>query len=300
MSADWRARRSSTPRRRCRDRRRPGADRASPVSALFEPSAVLSSMKASVSVQDQLRAGGEGGDLPARELDRAVAGESNVAAQDARRAESRAARGHVEERLVGAGAGEIDRARIIERRRRHLVRRRERGVADGERAAVGQRPRQGQARSAVAAAGVETDGSVIDERAGRRHRGPVVERRTIAPAPIEASPVRALFDPGAVLSSMKASFPFRRNCALAARLVISPLANSIALSPASRTWPLKTPAVPNPALPATSRSAWLALEPVQMDPARIIERRRRHLVRRRERGVADARDSRCWSASPRC
>ena len=35
----------------------------------------------------------------------------------------------------------------------------------------------------------------------------------IAPAPIEASPVSALFDPSAVLSSMKASFPFRTKCA---------------------------------------------------------------------------------------
>ena len=45
----------------------------------------------------------------------------------------------------------------------------------------------------------------------------------------------ALFEPRAVLSSMKASFPFRRNCAEAARLVICPDANSIALSPTSRT-----------------------------------------------------------------
>ena len=56
-----------------------------------------------------------------------------------------------------------------------------------------------------------------------------------APALIKASPLRALFDPGAVLSSMKASLPTRPKCAEAARLVISPLLNSIALSPASRT-----------------------------------------------------------------
>ena len=55
-------------------------------------------------------------------------------------------------------------------------------------------------------------------------------RLSAAPAPIEASPVRALFDPSAVLSSMKASLLIRFNCALAARLVISPLPNSIALS----------------------------------------------------------------------
>ena len=106
-------------------------------------------------------------------------------------------------------------------------------LADVERAAVGQRPRHRQARSAVAAVAVEIDGSVIGERAGRRHRGAVfeIERR---PAPIEASPVSALFDPSAVLSSMKASFPLRCNCAEPARLVICPLANSIALSPESR------------------------------------------------------------------
>ena len=40
-----------------------------------------------------------------------------------------------------------------------------------------------------------------------------LSRSKVAPAPIEASPVRALFDPSAVLSSMKASFPFRSNCA---------------------------------------------------------------------------------------
>ena len=82
-------------------------------------------------------------------------------------------------------------------------------VADVESAAVGQRPRHRQARSAAAALSSRRR-SVIGERAGRRHRGPVfeIERR---PAPIEASPVRALFDPSAVLSSMKASFPLRCN-----------------------------------------------------------------------------------------
>ena len=96
-----------------------------------------------------MRARGQAGDLPARELDRAVAEQPNVAAQDARRAESRAA-GHVEERLIGAGAGEKDFARIIERRRGHLVRRRERAVADDQIDAVGQRPRDVQDRSARA------------------------------------------------------------------------------------------------------------------------------------------------------
>ena len=41
-------------------------------------------------------------------------------------------------------------ARIVERRRRHLVRRRERGVADAQRAAVGQRPPDVEDRSARA------------------------------------------------------------------------------------------------------------------------------------------------------
>ena len=45
--------------------------------------------------------------------------------------------------------------------------------------------------------------SVIDERAGRRHRGAVFPDRG-SPATIEASPVNALFEPSAVLSSMKA------------------------------------------------------------------------------------------------
>jgi hypothetical protein len=87
---------------------------------------------------------------------------------------------------------------------------------------------------------------------------------SVAPAPIEASPVSALFEPRAVLSSMKALFPVRCKFAPLARLVICPLANSIALSPVSSTLPLKTPAAPNPALPAvTSRSAWLARKPVR-------------------------------------
>ena len=45
---------------------------ASPVSALFEPSAVLSSMKASFPQRLKSRAGGDRADLPAREFDRAV------------------------------------------------------------------------------------------------------------------------------------------------------------------------------------------------------------------------------------
>ena len=123
-----------------------------------------------------MRESGQAGDLPARELDRAVAGEFNIAAQDSRRAEPRAA-GHVEERLVGAGAGRDGSGPYYRATPPSPcpTPRAWRCRCD-ERAAVGQRPRQGQARSAVAAAGVETDVSVIGERAGRRHRGPVMER----------------------------------------------------------------------------------------------------------------------------
>ena len=54
--------------------------------------------------------------------------------------------------------------------------------------------------------------------------------------------------------------------------MISPLPNSIALLSFAlgveqlprETLPLKTPAAPNPAPPVTSRSAWLALEPVTL------------------------------------
>ena len=65
------------------------------------------------------------------------------------RADSLATRraAHVEKRLIRAVAGEIDRAVIVERRRRHLVRGRERSVADSEFAAVGQRPANVQGSS---------------------------------------------------------------------------------------------------------------------------------------------------------
>ena len=95
---------------------------------------------------------------------------------------------------------------------------------------------------------VEIDVSVIGERAGRRHRGPVfeLERRSGAdrsePRQSAVRPQRrAVLDEGVVSVEV--------NCALAARLVICPLANSIALSPERSTLPLRTPAVPNPALP---------------------------------------------------
>ena len=51
----------------------------------------------------------------------------------------------------------------------------ERRVADIQRAGVGQRPADRQGRAAVGAAVVEIDGSAIGERAGRRHRGAVLE-----------------------------------------------------------------------------------------------------------------------------
>ena len=104
-----------------------------------------------------MRVAGQAGDLPALELDRAVAGEINIAAQDSRRAESRAARGHVEERLVGAGAGEMDRPVLSSDAAVTLSDAESVALPMRERAAVGQRPRQGQARSAVAADDVETD-----------------------------------------------------------------------------------------------------------------------------------------------
>ena len=72
-----------------------------------------------------------------------------MAAQDSRCAESRAA-ADVEQRLVGPGAGQLDFAGIIERRRRHLVRRREAPVADDEIAAVGKRLADVEDRSALA------------------------------------------------------------------------------------------------------------------------------------------------------
>ena len=46
---------------------------------------------------------------------------------------------------------------------------------------------------------------------------------------MSASPVNALFEPSAVLSSMKASFPKRASVAAGAIVLICPLANSIAL-----------------------------------------------------------------------
>ena len=156
---------------------------------------------------------------------------------------------------------EIDRARIVERRRRHLSDA-ERGVADGRERRCWSAPPPPSGSIRRRGVGVEFDGSVIDERAGRRHRGPVfeIERRSGAD---EASPVSALFDPSAVLSSMKASFPIRpkRGRRQAGDLPARELDRAVAgqLNP-----PLRTPAVPNPALPAvTSRSAWLALEPVR-------------------------------------
>ena len=78
---------------------------------------------------------------------------------------------------------------------------------------------------------VEADSSAVGQRPGRRHRRragrrprEVVER---VPAMSE-SPVSALFEPRAVLSSMKALFPERVNSEEAAIVLICPLRNSIA------------------------------------------------------------------------
>ena len=182
----------------------------------------------------------------------------------------------------------LDRARIIERRRRHLVRRREGSVADGERAAVGQRPRQGQARSAVAAAGVEMDVSVIDERAGRRHRGLVMERER-SPGADQSEPRQSAVRPRrrAVLDEGVASVQAQlRVSGQAGDLTARELDRAVAGQ--SNIAAQDSRRAESRAARVTSRSAWLALEPCEIDPARIVERRRRHLVRRRERGVADA------------
>ena len=127
----WRASRSSTPRPRRRDRASLRADRGEPRQRAVRPQrrAVLDEGVVPVKVQRRVRR--DRADLPAREFDRAVEGQLHRAAQDSRGPETRAARGHVEERLVGAGAGQIDPARIIDRRRRHLVRRHRKKVAVG-------------------------------------------------------------------------------------------------------------------------------------------------------------------------
>ena len=85
----------------------PAPIEASPFSALFDPSAVLSSMKALFPLRCNCAWRARLVISPALELDRAVAGQLNVAAQGPGGAESRGA-GHVEERLIGAGAGQLD------------------------------------------------------------------------------------------------------------------------------------------------------------------------------------------------
>ena len=69
----------------------PGADRSEPRQSAVRPRRRAVLDEGVVSVEAQMRASGQAGDLTARELDRAVAGQSNMAAQDSRRAESRAA-----------------------------------------------------------------------------------------------------------------------------------------------------------------------------------------------------------------
>ena len=211
----------------------PGADRSEPRQGAVRPQRRAVLDEGVVSVQVQMRAIGQAGDLPARELDRAVAGEIEHCRSRRPRRRTRAA-GHVEERLVGAGAGQMDRARIVERRRRHLVRRRERVLPMARVPLLVSAPARVRLDPPSPASASRrmcpslTSAPVVDTAASSWSANE-------APAPIEASPVRALFDPSAVLSSMKASLPFRRKCAPSARLVICPLANSIALSPASRT-----------------------------------------------------------------
>ena len=142
-----------------RDARVPAMSKRAPSARCSSPSAVLSSMKASFPERLNYEAAAIVLICPlANSIALSPIQSPTLPLKDSRGAEARAARGHVEERLVGAGAGaEYDRARIIDRRRRHLVRRREAGLVCrccDERAAVGQRPRHGQARSAVAAASI--------------------------------------------------------------------------------------------------------------------------------------------------
>ena len=112
-------------------------------------------------------------------------------------AESRAAGGHVEERLVGAGAASrVDQSSPYCRATPPSPCPTPRAWRCRSRddAAVGQRPRHRQARSAVAAVDVETDVSVIDERAGRRHRGAVFESRA-SPAADRSEPRQSAVRP---------------------------------------------------------------------------------------------------------
>ena len=186
-----------------------------------------------------MRAGRDRADLPARELDRAVAGQLNDCRSELpRRRSPRCPRSR-----RGAPGWRWSRSRSIEPVLSSdaavtLSGAERRAVADVERAAVGQRPRHGQARSAVAALS-RRDRRFRHWRA-RRSSTPRRRSRDRRSPATSASPVRALFEPSAVLSSMKASFPLRNSFASAASVVICPLANSIALSPPSPTLPLKT------------------------------------------------------------
>ena len=96
-------------------------------------------------------------------------------------------------------------------------------------------------------------------------------RRSRIAGDVQNRPVKALFDPSAVLSSTKALFAARVNCERAAIVVICPVRNSIAETlveiPRFRSTFLRRPI---PALPVTSRSAWLAPEPVRSDVKPVL------------------------------
>ena len=172
------------------------------------------------------------------------------------------------------------------------------GVADREIAAVGQRPRQRQARSAVAVVGVEIDVSVIDERAGRRHRGAVfeIERRPGAdrsePRQSAVRPQRrAVLDEGVV--SVQAQL---RVAGQAGDLPARELDRAVARR--VRTLPLQTPAVPNPAPPVSRRGApgwrWRpvrSIEPVLSSDAAFTSSDA-------ESVALPMWSVRCWSAPP--
>ena len=99
-------------------------------------------------------------------------------------------------------ADQIDVPPIDEGIRRNGVGRGKDAIADIEHAGVGQRAADRQGRAAPVVLIVEVQKATVGQRSGRRHRG-AVGSVNVAPSR-SASPVRALFDPGAVLSSMKA------------------------------------------------------------------------------------------------
>ena len=150
---------------------------ASPIRALFDPRAVLSSMKALFPAEYNADSGAGRADLPgSRTRSRCRRLVDNIRRSRTPAVPNPALPAHVEERLVGAGAGRQIFEPVLSSAAAVTLSGAESAALPIERASpLVSVPRHGQARSAVAADEVETDGSVIDERAGRRHRGLVVE-----------------------------------------------------------------------------------------------------------------------------